>query len=166
MWQVKLVAELQPGVTTETEVARIERTEEATLAELGLRLEEAKQLTAALQAQIVPAQVTVLSECRRSCVACGGVLASQGHYPVRFRSPFGGSMQSRVVHYATAAVVPSSVSIPRQSRGILTRLPPFSQGVPDAPHFLMLSPRWDRTAESAHAAASDIKRTHFEVDPV
>ena len=53
VWRVKLVAELQPGVTMETEVARIERDEEANLAELGLRLEEAKQLTAALQAEMV-----------------------------------------------------------------------------------------------------------------
>ena len=89
VWRVKLVAELQPGVTTETEVARIERDADANLAELGLRLEEAKQLTAALQAQIVPAQVTALSECRRSCVACGSTLASKGHYRVRFRSLFG-----------------------------------------------------------------------------
>ena len=80
VWRVKLVAELQPGVTTETEVARIERDEEANLAEPGLRLEEAKQLTAALQAQMVPAQVTVLSECRRSCMACGSTLAGKGHY--------------------------------------------------------------------------------------
>ena len=50
VWRVKLVAELQAGVTTETEVARIERGEEAGLADLGLRLDEAKQLTAALQA--------------------------------------------------------------------------------------------------------------------
>src|SRR3954454_14935262 len=89
VWRVKLVAELQPGVTTETEVARIERDEQANLAELGLRLEEAKQLTAALQAEMVPAQVTGLSECRRSCVACGSTLASKGHYRVRFRSLFG-----------------------------------------------------------------------------
>ena len=89
VWRVKLVAETRPGVTTETEVARIERDEEAGLAGLGSRLEEAKQLTAALQAQIVPAQVTVLGECRRSCVACGGALASKGHCRVRFRSLFG-----------------------------------------------------------------------------
>jgi hypothetical protein len=89
VWRVKLVAELRPGVTTETEVARIERDDKADLAELGLRLEEAKQLAAALQAQIVPAQVMVLNECRRSCVACGSALASKGHYPVRFRSLFG-----------------------------------------------------------------------------
>ncbi len=69
VWRVKLVAELRPGVTTETEVARIERDEQAGLAELGLRLDEAKQLTAALQAQIVPAQVAVVGERRRLCVA-------------------------------------------------------------------------------------------------
>jgi len=56
VWRVKLVAELQPGVTTETEVARIERDEEASLAE---------------------------------CVSCGSVLASKGHYRMRFRSLFG-----------------------------------------------------------------------------
>jgi len=89
VWRVKLVAELQPGVTTETEIAQIERDEQAGVAELGLRLDEAKQLTAALQAQIVPAQVSVVGERRRSCVACGRVLASKGHYGARFRSLFG-----------------------------------------------------------------------------
>jgi len=89
VWRVKLVAELRPGVTTETEVAQIERDEQAGLAELGLRLAEAKQLTAALQAQIVPAQVAAVGERRRSCVACGRVLASKGHYGARFRSLFG-----------------------------------------------------------------------------
>ncbi len=89
VWRVKLVAELWPGVTTETEVARIERDEQAGLAKLGLRLDEAKQLTAALQAQILPVQVTVVGECRHSCVACGRVLASKGHYGARFRSLFG-----------------------------------------------------------------------------
>ena len=89
VWRVKLVSELRPGVTTETEVACIEREEHAGLAELGLRLAEAKQLTAALQARIVPAQVAVLGEHRRSCVACGRVLASKGHCGARFRFLFG-----------------------------------------------------------------------------
>ena len=53
VWRVKLVAEPEPGVLTETEVARIERDEEASLADLGLRLDEAKRLTAALQAEVV-----------------------------------------------------------------------------------------------------------------
>ena len=89
VWRVKLVAGLRPGVTTESEVARVGRDEQASLAELGLRPNEAKQLTAALQAEIVPAQVAAPGKRRRSCVACERVLASKGHYEARFRSLFG-----------------------------------------------------------------------------
>jgi hypothetical protein len=89
VWRVKLVAELEPGLTTEVEVARLERDEQAGLADLGLRLAEAKQLLAAVQAEIVPAQVTVAGEHRRICVACEGELASKGHYTATFRSLFG-----------------------------------------------------------------------------
>src|SRR5215212_7171937 len=74
---------------TETEVARIERGAEAGLADLGLRLDEAKQLTAALQAEMVSAQVAVVGERRRLCAACECPLASKGHYPATFRSLFG-----------------------------------------------------------------------------
>jgi hypothetical protein len=89
VWRVKLVAELEPGVATETEVARLERNEEAGLADLGLGLDEAKQLTAAIQARMVPAQVAIVGERRRWCAACGRPLASKGHYPATFRSLFG-----------------------------------------------------------------------------
>src|SRR3954470_8574679 len=89
VWRVKLVAELEPGVTTETEVARLERGEEAGLADLGLRLNEAKQLTAALQAEMVSAQVAAVGERCRSCAACGRGLASKGYYRATFRSLFG-----------------------------------------------------------------------------
>ena len=89
MWRVKLVAELRPGVLRETEVARIERDEQAGLADLGLRLAETKRLTAALQAEIVPAQMAAVGEQRRCCSSCGRRLASKGHYPVTFRSLFG-----------------------------------------------------------------------------
>ena len=103
VWRVRLVAELQPGVTTETEVACLERNDEAGLAELGLRLDEVKRLTAAIQARIVPAQVAIVGERRRCCAACGRVLASKGHYqPVdelAFQPKWSGSMLS-----ATAAV--------------------------------------------------------------
>ena len=88
VWRVKLVAELRPGEVTETEVARIERDEQAGTADIGLRLSETKQLMAALQDQIVPAQVAMVGRgC--SCVSCGRRLASKGHYPVTFRSLFG-----------------------------------------------------------------------------
>jgi hypothetical protein len=73
VWRVKLVAELSAGVTTEVEVARLERDEQAGVAELGLRLAEVKQLTVAFQAEMVPAQVTMVGE-RRSCATCGCVL--------------------------------------------------------------------------------------------
>jgi hypothetical protein len=48
VWRVKLVTALQAGETTEVEVARIERDQQAGLSDLGLRLAEAKQLTSAL----------------------------------------------------------------------------------------------------------------------
>ena len=74
---------------TETEVACIERAAEAGLAELGLRLDEAKRLTAALQAEMVPTQVAEVGERRRACEACGRRLAGKGHYEATFRSLFG-----------------------------------------------------------------------------
>src|SRR3954454_18979252 len=82
------VTELEAGETTEVEVARIERDQQAGLADLGLRLAEAKRLTAAIQAEIVPAQVAVAGEHHRTCIACGRVLASKGHYTATFRSLF------------------------------------------------------------------------------
>jgi hypothetical protein len=89
VWRVKLVAEFETGETTEVEVAHLERDQQAGVADLGLRLGEAKQLTAAIQREIVPAQVTIAGEARRTCVACGRVLASKGHYNATFRSLFG-----------------------------------------------------------------------------
>jgi hypothetical protein len=87
---VKLVAERPSGaVVTETELACIERDEQISVADLGLRLDEAKQLTAALQAAIVPAQMAALSACRQACGACGRQLAARGHYEATFRSLFG-----------------------------------------------------------------------------
>jgi hypothetical protein len=86
VWRVKLVAEFETGETTEVEVARLERDEQAGLADLGLRLAEAKRLTAAIQAEIVPAQVAIAGENRRTCLACGCVLASKGHYTSRRNS--------------------------------------------------------------------------------
>jgi hypothetical protein len=89
VWRVKLVTELETGETAEVEVARIERDEQAGLSDLGLHLAEAKQLTSALQAATVPAQVTIAGGHRCTCAACGGRLASKGHYTATFRSLFG-----------------------------------------------------------------------------
>ena len=85
----KLVSELPAEVTTEVEIARLERDERDGVADLGLPLAETKQLTAALQAEMVPAQVIMVGERRRSRMTCGCVLASKGHYTAMFRSLFG-----------------------------------------------------------------------------
>jgi hypothetical protein len=89
VWRVKLVAEFESGETTEAEVARLERDEQAGLADLGLRLAEAKQLTAAIQAEIVPAQVRIAGEHRGTCATCRRRLTSKGLYSATFRSLFG-----------------------------------------------------------------------------
>lgn len=89
IWRVKLVAELAAGVTREVEVARLERDEQAGLADLGLQLAEVKQLTAALQAEMVSTQVSVVGERCRWCGRCGRVLTSKGYYPATLRSLFG-----------------------------------------------------------------------------
>ena len=57
-------AELRPGDVSETEVARIERDEQAGTTDFGLQLTETKQFMAALQDQIVPAQVAVVAALR------------------------------------------------------------------------------------------------------
>ena len=70
-------------------MARIERDQQADLSDLGPRLAEAKQLTSALQTEIIPVQVTITGEHRRPCAACGRRLSSKGHYTATFRSLFG-----------------------------------------------------------------------------
>jgi hypothetical protein len=80
VWRVNLVTELEAGETMEVEVARIERDEQVGLSDLGLRFTDAKQLSSALQAQIVPAQVTIAGEHRCTYAACGRRLASRGYY--------------------------------------------------------------------------------------
>lgn len=78
-WRVKLVAERETGVViNETELACIERNEQISLAELGLQLDEAKRVTKALQAAIVPVQMAALSACPRACAACERRLATKG----------------------------------------------------------------------------------------
>lgn len=89
VWCVKLVGELRSGTETEVEIARLERGAQAGLADLGLRLAEAKRPTAALQAEMVLEQVAEAGERRRAYEVCGRGLAGKGHYGATFRSLFG-----------------------------------------------------------------------------
>jgi hypothetical protein len=89
VWRVKLIAELESGCVSETEVARIERDDFAVPDTLGLTLDEGKQLMAATQAEIVRDQVSTMGERFRWCEHCGSKLLSKGYYPATFRSVFG-----------------------------------------------------------------------------
>jgi hypothetical protein len=73
VWRVKLIAELEPGVVSETEVASIERDDFAVEETLGLTLDEGKRLMAA---GIVRAQVSTMGERFRWCERCGAKLLS------------------------------------------------------------------------------------------
>ncbi|MGD0107606.1 MAG: hypothetical protein ABSC06_26740 [Rhodopila sp.] len=75
--------------TAEVSCVHLERDEPASLAVPRLRLAEAKRLSAAIQAEILPIQMTIVGEDRRTCVACGRVLARKGHHTATFRSRFG-----------------------------------------------------------------------------
>ena len=131
-------------MTTETEVARIERDEEAGLAELGLRLDEAKRLTAALQAQIVPAQVAALGECRRACEACGRSAGQQGPLP--------GDVPLLVRRRAGAGPAAARLPLPGRGRGEeLRRARPRRRAV--APELAYVTARYAALAPFGKVAA-------------
>lgn len=78
IWRVKLVAEADQGVGSESEVARIECDDLAVPGTLGMTPQEAKQMTAALQSQLVRTQVAITGECFLWCKHCGAKLLSKG----------------------------------------------------------------------------------------
>ena len=83
VWRVKVVADLGLGAVSETEVARIERADFAVPETVGLSLDEGKELTAAIQAEIVRSQAAEMGERFRWCEHCGAKLWSKGYYPSR-----------------------------------------------------------------------------------
>lgn len=89
VWRVKLEADSGDGSVTEVELGRIEREGWAAPEMLGLSLSEAKQLSAAIQTEIVRAQVSIMGERFRCCGYCGSDLSSKGYRQVTFRSLFG-----------------------------------------------------------------------------
>jgi hypothetical protein len=59
---VKLVAELEHGIASKTELACVERDDFTVEETIGLALDQCKRLMAAAQAGIVRAQVSILDE--------------------------------------------------------------------------------------------------------
>ena len=89
VWRVKLVADLGAGPAAEIEVAQIEREDWAVPETLGLTLAEGKQITAAIQTEMVRAQASTMSERFKYCAHCELALSSKGYRSVTFRSLFG-----------------------------------------------------------------------------
>ena len=86
--QVKVVTALGSGAASEAEVVRIERDDFAVPKIVGLRLNEGKQLAAAIQAEIVRAQAAILGERFRCCEHSGAKRWSKDCYPATFHSAF------------------------------------------------------------------------------
>lgn len=79
--------ESQTGQRTQ-QVARLER-QSTCLENVGLTLAEAKQLLAALQAQMVEEQINEYLDGQRCCLQCGEIRAYRGTHELTFQTLFG-----------------------------------------------------------------------------
>jgi hypothetical protein len=77
-WRVTLVAEVEPGRSVAHDIASFERDDRITPATLGLSIAEGKAVLAAIQTQLVGAQVKRHGEVARHCLWCGQAQASKG----------------------------------------------------------------------------------------
>jgi hypothetical protein len=88
-WTVKVVSETENGHTAEQTLGAVERTDQLTLEDLGLSLEEAKRLLATLQRSMVTEQIKEYGFAYRGCPDCHQLLHTKGYYQTSFRSAFG-----------------------------------------------------------------------------
>jgi hypothetical protein len=87
---IRLAAETADGSIVEHAVATIERPDDALpIDELGLRLEDAKAILAALQAAVVETQARDLARRKRPCPCCAAPRRLKDHRAIQVRTPFG-----------------------------------------------------------------------------
>ena len=123
-WTVRLEARTDQGEVKTTELVTFDRpVVDGTLADLGLRLSEAKALLAELQASMVQGQVAEYAACRRACPQCwvpqpledrrtrASVRSSSGAWP----APVSWKAVAMVKQPAWAAAISSSGLVPRSS---------------------------------------------------
>ena len=112
--------------------------------DLGLSIAEGKALMAAVQRQVVDAQVASWTELHRCCAACGARRRSKGSYPVTFMTLYGDvRLSSPRLHRCSC----------QGTEGPATASPLCSL-IPDhvAPERLYLEARWASLAPYAAAA--------------
>jgi hypothetical protein len=88
-WTVTLVAETEPGHVREQPLAQIEREDTITPASLGLSIAEGKTIVAAIQTEMVTAQVERHGQSLRPCPHCACPRTTKGYYTSIFRSVYG-----------------------------------------------------------------------------
>jgi hypothetical protein len=87
---IRLAAETADGLIVEHSIATIERPDGALpIDDLGLRLEDAKAILAAIQAAVVDTQARNLARRRRPCPCCGAPRRLKDHRAIWVRTPFG-----------------------------------------------------------------------------
>ena len=84
---VQIIMESETRQRTQ-QVARLER-QSTCLENVGLTLAEAKQLLAALQAQMVEEQISEYLDGQRCCLQCGEIRAYRGTHELTFQTLFG-----------------------------------------------------------------------------
>ena len=86
---IRLAAETADGPVVEHVIANIERPDGALpIDELGLSIEDAKAILAALQVAVVETQARDLARRRRPCPCCGAPRRLKDHRTIRVRTPF------------------------------------------------------------------------------
>lgn len=75
------------GKTTTEQICLLEKQQEQ-LEDIGLSLQESKDILQALQEKIVHAQVDAFVEAKRACEHCGKNCRKKGSYPIVFRTLF------------------------------------------------------------------------------
>ena len=131
---IRLAAETADGPVVEHTVAAIERPDGALpIDELGLRLEDAKAILAAIQLAVAETQARDLARRERPCPCCGTPRRLKDHRTIRVRTPFGPSSRCRARAAGDADASPSPASPRRSFAALPERV---------TPDLLELEARW------------------------
>jgi hypothetical protein len=110
-FKLQLVTELECGESkTVADIFTIERGE-LCAENLGLKLDEAKQILEVIQRTIVQKQVENFEKTQKQCLQCSSFKKSKGFYPLTFRSLFGNVRLDcqRLFHCACSELEANSV---------------------------------------------------------
>lgn len=148
-FKLQVVREMEAGdLSTAIDIATIERGD-LCLENLGLKLNEAKEVLEAIQRAIVQEQVDAFRKLKKQCPDCHNVRHSKGSYDVTFRSLFGNVVldSPRLFHCACSKSTTKTFS-------------PLSELLPQhaAPELVYMEAKWASLVsfEMASAMLKDV----------